>query len=105
LYGLLHGLEVAVRNAEHHSLTIGYGTSAWYDLAPLSQYWQDQLGRAKAQPGVAGNPGKVVAEITFGFWVDLLKNSNHMSIWVSHKLYYAFPNGPRCRHENSSLTD
>ena len=97
LYGLLHGLEVAIRNAEHYALTISYGTPAWYDLAPLSQYWRDQLDRAKAQPGVAGKPGKVVAELTFGFWVDLLKNSNHMSIWVGRKLYTAFPNGPRDR--------
>jgi hypothetical protein len=97
LYGLLHGLEVAVRNAQHHALTGSYGTAFWYDRAPLSPYWQDQLDKAKAQPGAAGNPGKVVAELTFGFWVDLLKHSNHMSLWVGRKLYTAFPNGPRDR--------
>ena len=97
LYGLLHGLEVAIRNAQHHALTASYGTPTWYDHAPLSPYWQDQLAKAKAQPGAAGNPGKVVAELTFGFWVDLLKNANHMRLWVGQKLYTAFPNGPRDR--------
>lgn len=49
LYGLLHGLEVTVRNAEHHALTLSYGTAAWYDVAPLSAYWQDQLAKAKGE--------------------------------------------------------
>ncbi len=92
LYGLLHGLEVAVRNAEHHALAASYGTPTWYDFAPLSQYWKDQLANAKAKPGAAGNPGKVMAELTFGFWIDLLHNGNHRSLWVGRKLNKAFPN-------------
>jgi len=97
LYGLLHGLEVTVRNAEHHALTASYGTPTWYDAAPLSPYWKDQLTHAKAKPGVAGKPGKVVSELTFGFWVDLLKQSNHRILWVERKLHMAFPNARRLR--------
>jgi hypothetical protein len=97
LYGLLHGLEVTVRNAEHHALTASYGTATWYDVAPLSQYWKDQLNKAKAKPGVAGKPGKVVAELTFGFWIDLVQASNHRRIWVDRKLHAAFPNARRHR--------
>jgi hypothetical protein len=67
LYGLLHGLEVAIRNAEHHALTTSFGSPTWYDVAPLSGYWQDKVSKAKARPGVGGTPGKVVAELTFGF--------------------------------------
>jgi hypothetical protein len=97
LYGLLHGLEVTVRNAEHHALTASYGTATWYDAAPLSPYWQDQLAKAKAKPGAAGKPGKVVAELTFGFWIDLLQNHNHRSLWVNQKLNAAFPYARRHR--------
>ena len=97
LYGLLHVLEVTVRNTENHALTASYGTPAWYDIVPLSPYWKDQLSNAKAKPGVAGTPGKVVAELTFGFWIDLLKHSNHMALWVDRKLYTAFPNSRRHR--------
>jgi hypothetical protein len=92
LYGLLHGLEVAVRNAEHHALTASYGTPTWYDLAPLSQYWKDQLANAKAKPGMAGKPGKLIAELSSGFWVDLLHSGNHRSLWIGQKLHTAFPN-------------
>ena len=97
LYGLLHVLEVTVRNAEHHALTASYGTPTWYDITPLSPYWKDRLSNAKAKPGVAGTPGKVVAELTFGFWIDLRKHSNHMALWVNRKLYTAFPNSLRHR--------
>ena len=97
LYGLLHGLEVTVRNAEHHALSASFGTPTWYDAAPLSPYWKDQITKAKAKPGVAGKPGKVVSELTFGFWVDLLKQSNHRILRVERKLHVAFPNTRRTR--------
>jgi hypothetical protein len=100
LYGLLHGLEVAVRNAQHRVLTVSYGTAAWYDHVPLSPYWRDQLNKAEIKPGIGGKPGKVLAELTFGFWIDLIKSANHWTLWVNpnHKtgqgrsLHKAFPN-------------
>jgi len=118
LYSLLHGLEVAVRNAEHFALTFSYGSLFWYDkppfpafgipeagcegpswheFAPLSPYWRDQVEEAKLKPGVGNRPGKVIAELTFGFWVDLLQSQNHMPLWVLRKLNRAFPNTKRTR--------
>jgi hypothetical protein len=38
LYGLLHWLEVAVRNAADGVLAVGYQTPAWYDHAPFPPY-------------------------------------------------------------------
>jgi hypothetical protein len=98
LYGLLHGLEVTVRNAAHHALTASYGTPTWYDTAPLTAYWQDQLDKVKAKPGVAGKPGKVVAELTFGFWIELLSKPHHNELWMSRRLRRAFPNTTHQRH-------
>ena len=118
LYGILHGLEVAVRNAEHFALTISYGSHFWYDkppfpgfgkpsvgyegpswhqYAPLTQYWRDEVEAAKLKPGVGNRPGKVIAELTFGFWVDLLQSQNHRSLWVERKLNKAFPHAKRDR--------
>lgn len=62
--------------------------------------WRDQLNKAKVKPGIDGKPGKVLAEITFGFWIDLIKSANHWTLWVNphHKagqgrsLHKAFPN-------------
>lgn len=92
VYGILHGLEVAVRNAEHHALTAGYKTQAWYGHIVISPYWQEQIEKARAKPGVSNKPGKIVAELSFGFWIELLQQSNHMDLWVKGKLHSAFPN-------------
>ncbi len=45
---------------------------------------------AKNKVGVL--PGKVVAELTFGFWVDLCSKRNNNILWVQRKLSGAFPN-------------
>lgn len=109
LYGLLHGLEVAVRNAEHHALTASFGTPTWYEHAmlPLTPYWVDKVTEAKRNRTRISPTGKVipptagmvVAELTFGFWVDLLKNGNHRSLWVERKLNAAFPHARRHRSD------
>jgi hypothetical protein len=91
LYGLLHGLEVTVRNAVHHALTASYGSANWYDAAPLSAYWRDEVAKAKGRVGTT-TPGKVIAELTFGFWVDLISKPNHNHLWMGKKLSTAFPN-------------
>jgi hypothetical protein len=99
LYGLLHGLEVMVRNAAHHALTASYRTAAWYDAAPLSLYWQDLLAKAKAKPGAAGKPGKVIAELTLGFWVELVSKPNHNRLFNDLETYSGLNDGIRTKSE------
>ena len=53
---------------------------SWHEYAPLSTYWRDQVDRAKLKPGVGNRPGKVISELTFGFWVDILQSQNHMPL-------------------------
>ena len=95
LYGVLHGLEVMVRNAAHHALSAGYGLPGWYDRVSFNPYW-DWAGVLKDAKNKAGGskaaPGKVVAELTFGFWVDLCSKRNNNNLWVHRKLAAAFPN-------------
>lgn len=38
-----------------------------------------------------------MAELTFGFWIDLLQHSKHMSLWVGRRLHTAFPHARRHR--------
>jgi len=102
MYGLLHGLEISVRNAMHHALTASYGTAAWYDLAPLSAYWRDQVNNAKGKvqtTTASVPPGKVVAEMTFGFWVDLTGKSYNNALWLGRKLNTAFPHSAPARND------
>jgi hypothetical protein len=92
LYGLLHGLEVAVRNVEHDTLAASYATPAWYDKAQLPGYWRDQVQEAKKKLGPGTAAVRVVPELTFAFWVDLLSRRNHNTLWVGRRLNTAFPN-------------
>ena len=93
IFGLLHGLEVAVRNSMHEVLTAQYGTPKWYELggAPLSRYGRDKVMEAvNAAGGLGATPGKVVAELMFGFWTDLAAHRYHWTLWQPC-LVRAFP--------------
>ena len=81
-FGLLHGLEVAIRNSMHDRLTAHFGTPRWYTVAPLSAYSQDKIRAAiRDAGGPNASPGKVVAELTFGFWTDLAAQRYHWTLW------------------------
>ena len=92
LYPSLQGLEVALRNALHEAASARYGTPWWFDggRSPVSvRGYQNHRGRggvwvhtgdawkvesAKAQLRQAGKPvqpGRIIAELTFGFWTAL----------------------------------
>jgi hypothetical protein len=84
LYPLLQALEVALRNSMHTAITRAYGRDDWYDrtptiLRPIEQQKVTEVKRSllaqaprKGVPGVAMlTPGRIVAELTFGFWTGL----------------------------------
>ena len=75
-YGPLQGLEVALRNAMHRGLADRYG-DAWYDnrAAGLDRGAMERIASARtelARDGHGDDPPRVVAALSFGFWVSLL---------------------------------
>ena len=75
-YGPLQGLEVALRNAMHRRLAQRYGP-AWYDRpgAGLDRGAMRRTAGAKselARDGYGDEPARIVATLSFGFWVSLL---------------------------------
>ena len=81
-YGPLQGLEVALRNAMHGRLTECYG-SAWYDnpATGLDTACRDRLADAKteaARTGQAPGPPRIVAGLSFGFWISLLGSGGRL---------------------------
>ncbi len=97
-YGPLQGLEVALRNAMHRELSQTYGPS-WYDNRTDCDLDQGALRDvAKAKKSLADRrrplePGRIVAELSFGFWVslvgrgykgappDMAKRNYEMTLW------------------------
>lgn len=109
-------VEVVVRNALDRQLVswaAGRGMSSWLDGIPL-----DHRGRADIAKGVERatrfgraprHHGKVVAELSFGFWRYLAAQRYHASLWVP-ALHRAFPGGDpdlrsRRRHVEQRLAD
>jgi hypothetical protein len=93
LYCSIQGLEVCLRNAVHRSLTAAYGPD-WFDHLTMLRYPLPQKLEA-AKSNILGDgklltPGRVVAELSFGFWTALLSAKYEKCLWVPC-LHRAFP--------------
>ncbi|GAA0921194.1 hypothetical protein [Streptomyces thermoalcalitolerans] len=93
LFGPLHCLELALRNALHNTLVHHYGTRGWWSVAPLNEHGKklvDDAHRSCRRRRVRTTEDDVVAELSFGFWVSLLSRGYDRHFWVP-VLHRAFP--------------
>jgi hypothetical protein len=102
----LHAAELALRNTIHEAMSFQRQTEQWFYLPGLLQpgqlgqvaYALEQLSRRKAQP----TAGRVIAELSSGFWVTLLSGPYEQPIWQPNRfelLRRAFPHCPRPHHQ------
>ncbi len=94
LYGILQVLEVSIRNSIHRVLTTDMGRSDWYDHVLLKRTEKESIQEAKdsiCRRTKISTPGRIVAELTFGFWVRLISPKYEKLLWVKH-IYKSFPN-------------
>jgi hypothetical protein len=102
LFGFLHGLEVTVRNSMHFVFSGDLRTADWYQdglalpwLPPtrrrlsMTRSMRGMIEDARAKAGPTAPVGKVIAELTFGFWPAMIGN-RFDDIWRK-SLYKAFP--------------
>jgi hypothetical protein len=86
LYVPLQGLEVSLRNTMAAQLTVFKGTS-WFEQLPfLRSVEQQQIMVAKDELEKRGRPCtdcRLIAELSFGFWVALLGKSYTHSLWTT----------------------
>jgi hypothetical protein len=100
LYGVLQGLEVSLRNTMHAQLAGDYGRADWYDALKLEPEQSAMLRKAKdilAKEGKSLDAGRVVAELSFGFWTGLT-GPKYDVLWRDH-LVKIFPRRPVQRVE------
>ena len=107
LYSPLQISEIALRNAIHGGLTKRYGTDQWYDfVAPLSGWQQHQVHEARGKlqsNGKSITPGRMVAELHFGFWTGFF-NKSHAGTGLGHSLAnQVFANAPRSERDMKKL--
>jgi len=105
LYAVLQGLEVALRNSMHSCLCTYFNRDDWYEVIQLNVPEQQRLaevrGKIKAQRKQISS-GRVVSELTFGFWVALLMNCYAAPLWIPC-LHRAFP-GKALGHKRAHQT-
>jgi hypothetical protein len=94
LYGTIQGLEVPLRNAIHDLLSPAFGC-AWFDAPGILHHPQNKMVVGARQKIDMSNhliltPGRVVAELSFGFWTGLVGKQYDQTLWVPH-LHRAFP--------------
>lgn len=106
LYPTLNCVEVGVRNAVHGALTAEYG-AAWYDEPGLLQQQElDSIAEARRKLTEAGrpdSPGRIVSELSFGFWTRVLSrryyspNAEHLKPWprLTRRAFAHVPNKQR----------
>ena len=93
-------VEVVTRNAMDRELDAWAnqrGHISWFDFIPRDQQGRADLGKARARANRGGrrqeDHGRVIAELTFGFWRYLVESRYHTALWVPD-LHRAFPHGP-----------
>ena len=85
LYPVVQGFEITFRNAIHNRL-VADQTVEWYDTFPFLGPEQESIARAKqtiAEKPNALTPDRVVAELSFGFWVKLFSSDYEATLWQS----------------------
>jgi hypothetical protein len=83
LYGVVQGLEVTLRNAVHNILEADYGQN-WHETISLEESEKSAVDEAKrsiADRHETITQGRIVAELTLGFWVRLFSASYAKTLW------------------------
>lgn len=105
LFGVIRGLEISLRNSIHDTLRTGIGADNWYDCFPFLLLEETRsIATAKASLNRRRKPitpGRVVAELTFGFWCGLTSKVYDANLWVPH-LHKAFPHKRLGRRQASN---
>ncbi len=110
MYPLLQALEITFRNALHSNLSQRFSANGqdWY--APAIQLLHppevDEASKAigrltRAKKGIT--PGRVVAELSFGFWTTLLSRPYERRLWPA-LLPLVFPNIPSSQRTRSNVS-
>lgn len=99
LYPTLQFSEIALRNAVHRELSARCGTDGWFDSpsARLTPWQQDKVAEAKAtlrRSQKPLTPGRIVAELTFGFWTGFFNNAHARTGIGAFLSRSAFPHAP-----------
>jgi hypothetical protein len=109
LYSPLQLCEVALRNSLHRHLTNLVGQEDWFDSASfrLAPWAREEVLKAKdkiARSNRPVTPGRVVAELQFGFWTSLFEAQYEgRGGFLPSGIKEVFPRLPKSLHNRKGL--
>jgi hypothetical protein len=107
-YTILSIFEVSLRNAINRTLQNHFRTDNWFEnikqypeLMDLTYEIDSAISKIKSR-GELENPGKITAELTFGFWSKLFNSKYESILWKPLRL--VFPNIPKSERQRRKLS-
>lgn len=109
LYAPLQLCEIALRNAIHAQLRKIAGSEAWYDATdfPLTAWAETEINKAKLKlerRNKPVTPGRMVAELTFGFWTHLFEDHyERNTAFLPRGIKAIFKHLPKSLHNRKTI--
>lgn len=99
-YPLLAVLEIGLRNSIDYQLTKRFNDKEWYDnkdfVKIATRFQIDRISQARTNiysEKKEITSGRIISELSFGFWTSLFDTKFEMTLWKNLRL--AFPNCPK----------
>jgi hypothetical protein len=99
-YPLLAVLEIGLRNSIDYQLTKRFNDKEWYDnknfVKIATRFQIDRISQARTNiysEKKEITPGRIISELSFGFWTSLFDTKFEMTLWKNLRL--AFSNCPK----------
>jgi len=108
-YPLLAVLEIGLRNSIDFQLTKRFNDKEWYDnndfVKIATRFQIDRISQARANIYAEKKeitPGRIISELSFGFWTSLFDTKFEMTLWKSLRL--AFPDCPKAIRKRKTMS-
>lgn len=108
-YPLLAILEIGLRNSIDYQLTKRFNDNKWYensDFVKIATRFQiDKISQARTNiysEKKEITPGRIISELSLGFWTSLFDTKFEMTLWKNLRL--AFPDCPKVIRKRKTLS-
>jgi len=107
LYSTLQLLEIGLRNTLHQAAVAHFGKADWFeDNALIHPREQAAINKAKQilrNKKKPLEPGRIIAELNFGFWTSLLDKRYEQTLWPA-LIKASFPHMPKTSRTRKNLS-
>lgn len=97
-YAPLQAVEVVLRNSVHRALSRALG-QRWFQTSPLLRQYEVRRAAEAVSglrvKGVDPAPGRVIAELSLGYWTGLFANVYDQDLWRQHLYRISTPRPSR----------